>query len=65
MENVKIKGRIGTWYEIDRHGQYILFESELFGDESIAIVGIEQNGEIVEVGETYDGLLLWEFDNNL
>lgn len=42
LENIKIEGRIGTWYDIDHltHNgvTYVLFESEKFGDEAEAIV---------------------------
>lgn len=68
LENIKIEGRIGTWYEIDRidvlNLTYILFESEYFGDESGCLVveyTKERNskGEIpekYEICETFDDL---------
>ena len=68
LENIKIEGRIGTWYEIDHltHNgvTYVLFESEDFGDEAGAIV-IEytddrtRDGEIpedCEICETWDSI---------
>ena len=42
LENIKIEGRIGTWYEIDRryinNELYVLFESEQYGDEAAAVL---------------------------
>lgn len=38
LENIKIKGHTGTWYEIDRRTLYgktfYLMESEIYGDEA-------------------------------
>jgi hypothetical protein len=76
LENIKIEGRIGTWYEIDREDvlslTYILFESEDFGDEAGHLVvehTKERNseGEIpekYEICETFDDLVttLEEYD---
>lgn len=68
LDNIKIEGRIGTWYEIDRltyNGEtYVLFESEDFGDEAEAVVikytdDRTQDGEIPESYEictTYDDI---------
>lgn len=68
LDNIKIEGRIGTWYEIDRltrNGEtYVLFESEDFGDEAEAVVikytdDRTQDGEIPESYEictTYDNI---------
>lgn len=50
--NIKIEGRYGTWYEIDRakasDGRtYILFESEKYGDETAHILCIlPENNQI-------------------
>ena len=42
LENIKIEGRIGTWYEIDDmqvgNDYYKLFESCVYGDEAGAIL---------------------------
>lgn len=68
LDNIKIEGRIGTWYEIDRlthDGEtYVLFESEDFGDETEAIVikytdDRTRDGEIpksYEICTTYDDI---------
>ena len=68
LENIKIEGRIGTWYEIDHltHNgvTYVLFESEDFGDEAGAIVikyteNRTRNREIpkdYEICETWDSI---------
>lgn len=68
LENIKIEGRIGTWYEIDHltHNgvTYVLFESEDFGDEAGAIVikytddrtRDREIPENCEICETWDGI---------
>ena len=68
LENIKIEGRIGTWYDIDHltHNgvTYVLLESEDFGDEAGAIVikytdKRTRYGEIpkeYEVAETFDSI---------
>lgn len=68
LDNIKIEGRIGTWYEINRftyNGEtYVLFESEDFGDEAEAVVikytdDRTRDGEIPESYEictTYDDI---------
>ena len=42
LENIRIEGRIGTWYEIDHltHNgvTYVLFESEIYGGDTPAVV---------------------------
>lgn len=42
LDNIKIEGRIGTWYEIDHltHNgvTYVLFESEIYGGDAPAVV---------------------------
>ena len=42
LENIRIEGRIGTWYEIDHltHNgvTYVLFESEIYGGDAPAVV---------------------------
>ena len=41
-ENIRIEGRVGTWYEIDRmyvnNELYILFEHEEYGDETANVL---------------------------
>lgn len=68
LDNIKIEGRIGTWYEIDRltHNEetYVLFESEDFGDEAEAVIikytdDRTRDGEIpknYEICTTYDDI---------
>lgn len=67
LENVKLEGWEGTWYEIDRmtvNGKiYVLFESEDFGDETNLVVSRlgaqNDDGEIpkeYQVCETWDDL---------
>ena len=68
LDNIKIEGRIGTWYEIDHltHNgvTYVLFESEIWGDEAPAVVikytdDRTNKREIPkenEVGETFDDI---------
>lgn len=68
LENIKIEGRIGTWYEIDHLNHsgktYVLFESEQYGDEASAIVidytdERTKDGEIPkshEICETFDDI---------
>ena len=68
LDNIKIEGRVGTWYDIDHltHNgvTYVLFESEIYGDEAPAVVikytdERTRYGEIpkeYEVAETFDSL---------
>ena len=53
LENIRIEGRTGTWYEIDRNDRYILFESEEYGDEAGHIL---TDYDLQEVCETWDSL---------
>lgn len=77
LENIKVEGRIGTWYEIDRLEKdsfvYVLLEHEEYGDEVPGIVILwtndrTPNGEIpkqYEVGEGYDDIITILEDNNI
>lgn len=68
LDNIKIEGRVGTWYDIDHltHNgvTYVLFESEIYGDEAPAVVikytdERTRNREIpkeYEVAETFDSI---------
>lgn len=68
LDNIKIEGRVGTWYDIDHltHNgvTYVLFESEIYGDEAPAVVikytdERTRYGEIpkeYEVTETFDSI---------
>ena len=53
-ENVKIQGRVGTWYEIDSRRasdgrEYILFESEQYGDEAACVLCIKPSEDDLSV----------------
>ena len=77
LENIKIEGRIGTWYEIDRltHNgiTYVLFESEIWGDDAPAVVikytdNRTNKNEIPEswkIGETFDSIDIFLEDKGI
>lgn len=77
LENIKVGGRIGTWYEIDRLEKdgfiYILLEHGYYGDEAPGIVILytderTNHGEIpkqYEVGEGYDDIVTILEDNDI
>lgn len=52
LENIKIKGHTGTWYEIDRRTLYgktfYLMESEIYGDEAPGIIIDEAHEPVIE-----------------
>lgn len=57
LENIKIKGHTGTWYEIDRRTLYgktfYLMESEIYGDEAPGIIIDEAHEPVIE--DVFDG----------
>ena len=59
MEHIKIEGKLGTWYEINRINYdgvtYIQYESTKWGDTIPAII-LNEFGEIV-VEESYNYIL--------
>lgn len=77
LENIKIEGRIGTWYEIDHltHNgvTYVLFESEIYGGDAPAVV-IKYTDDRTnknkipkenEVGETFDSIDVFLEDEDI
>lgn len=62
LENIKIDGYKGTWYEIDRMGVpgtglFLLLEHETYGDESPWLLcEYHNNGIITDIAETYDDI---------
>lgn len=68
LDNIKIEGRIGTWYDIDHltHNgvTYVLFESEDFGSDAACLVirytdyrtREREIPEDCEVAETFDDI---------
>lgn len=77
LENIKIEGRIGTWYEIDRltHNgvTYVLFESEIWGGDAPAVVikytdnrtNKNKIPESWEIGETFDSIDIFLEDEDI
>ena len=57
---MKFEGYKGTFYVIDESirfdGHYYLLESEIYGDEAPALVGLKVNDEVMIIGETYESL---------
>lgn len=60
LENIKIEGRIGTWYDIDHltHNgvTYVLFESEIWGGDAEAVVikYIDERTNKGEIPKSYE-----------
>ena len=52
LENIKIKGHTGTWYEIDRRTLYgktfYLMESEIYGDEARASSSMKRMNRLLK-----------------
>ena len=57
---MKFEGYKGAFYVIDEvirfDGHYYLLESEIYGDEAPALVGLKVNDEVMIIGETYESL---------
>lgn len=56
-ENIKVRGYVGTWYEIAKmigtpHGTIYLMEHEEFGDEAAHII-IDENDNLI-MDEVYN-----------
>jgi len=49
-DNIRVEGRIGTWYVIDetyhRGCKIFLLEHEIYGDEA-ACIAVDKNGKVV------------------
>lgn len=77
LDNIKIEGRVGTWYDIDHltHNgvTYVLFESEIWGGDAPAVVikytdDRTNKREIPkkdEVGETFDSIDVFLGDEDI
>ena len=66
-ENIRIEGRVGTWYEIDRryvnNQLYVLFEHEEFGDETAGVVCIiPPIQKLIQVGKGHYNVIPREYE---